>query len=337
MADELEVRHLDGLRADTDRPAAPRSSSATRSGPACPPRISAASRGHHARGAPPRPRGRQPDLVALAQPRHRPRRSGGVSREDAARRGRTRRGSASRSTCPSASAAWSSPSPAAISPGASFAFRRPSTTVGRAHHARRRARSPTCAIRELSAGARSRRTRRRTSPPSAPWSATSRRKEPAMPDAAARRPVPDPVPPVPPVVTERSAPPTTPRCACSGATIRSGAGWRSARKHPKEYGAAAPRRRAAGDDHRAAERPRAARAVAKARTSAGGFTVPDILHGAAGSTGCATRSVVVRAGAVTVPLTSDVTKIARLLTDPTAAWRAENARGGRERSRASRR
>src|SRR5262245_57383433 len=35
--------------------------------------------------------------------------------------------------------------------------------------------------------------------------------------------------------------------------------------------------------------------------------------------------VVVQAGAVTVPLRSDTTKIARLLTDPTAAWRSENA------------
>src|SRR5262245_8443703 len=35
--------------------------------------------------------------------------------------------------------------------------------------------------------------------------------------------------------------------------------------------------------------------------------------------------VMVQAGVRTVPLTSDVTKIARLATDPTAAWRAENA------------
>src|SRR4030095_2900310 len=34
--------------------------------------------------------------------------------------------------------------------------------------------------------------------------------------------------------------------------------------------------------------------------------------------------VVARAGAVTVPLSSDTVKIARLLTDPTAAWRSEN-------------
>jgi HK97 family phage major capsid protein len=57
--------------------------------------------------------------------------------------------------------------------------------------------------------------------------------------------------------------------------------------------------------------------------SAGGFTVPDILM-APWIDRLRAALVVVRAGAVTVPLSSDTVKIARLLTDPTAAWRSEN-------------
>lgn len=66
------------------------------------------------------------------------------------------------------------------------------------------------------------------------------------------------------------------------------------------------------------------RALSEGTDSAGGYTVPDVL---------ATRLVdrmraatrCIQAGAMTVPLTSDVTKIARLATDPVAAWRLENA------------
>jgi hypothetical protein len=66
------------------------------------------------------------------------------------------------------------------------------------------------------------------------------------------------------------------------------------------------------------------RALSEGTDSAGGFTVPDILM-ARWIDRLRTALVIVRAGAVTVPLTSDSVKIARLLADPTAAWRSENA------------
>lgn len=66
------------------------------------------------------------------------------------------------------------------------------------------------------------------------------------------------------------------------------------------------------------------RALAEGTDSAGGYTVPeelakqfiDRLRAA---------SVCIRAGARTVPMTSKTLRIARLATDPTVAWRAENA------------
>ena len=66
------------------------------------------------------------------------------------------------------------------------------------------------------------------------------------------------------------------------------------------------------------------RALAEGTDAAGGITVPVIT-----STRMIDRlraeSVVIRAGAQTVPLTSDQQKIARLATDPAPAFRAENA------------
>lgn len=66
------------------------------------------------------------------------------------------------------------------------------------------------------------------------------------------------------------------------------------------------------------------RALAEGTDSAGGYTVPDILS-ASMIDRMRTQSVVIRAGARTIPLTSDTNNIAKVLTDPVPAWRAENA------------
>ena len=64
------------------------------------------------------------------------------------------------------------------------------------------------------------------------------------------------------------------------------------------------------------------RALAEATDSAGGYTVPDVLSAELIDRARA-ASVVMRAGARTVPLTSDSNTIAKVLTDPTPAWRSE--------------
>lgn len=66
------------------------------------------------------------------------------------------------------------------------------------------------------------------------------------------------------------------------------------------------------------------RALSEGTDSAGGFAVPDILTRRIIDR-LRSESVVFRAGAATVMLESDITKIARLATGPTAAWRSENA------------
>lgn len=66
------------------------------------------------------------------------------------------------------------------------------------------------------------------------------------------------------------------------------------------------------------------RALAEGTDSAGGYTVPDILS-ARLIDRMRAASTVMKAGAQTVPLTSDTNYIAKLLTDPVPAWRAENA------------
>lgn len=66
------------------------------------------------------------------------------------------------------------------------------------------------------------------------------------------------------------------------------------------------------------------RTLAEGTDSQGGYTVPDILSAQLIDLMRA-RTVVMRAGARTVPLRSDVNHVAKLLTDPTPAWRAENA------------
>lgn len=65
-------------------------------------------------------------------------------------------------------------------------------------------------------------------------------------------------------------------------------------------------------------------ALAEGTDSAGGYTVPDILS-ARLIDRMRSASVVMRAGAQTVPLTSDINYIARLATDPAPAWRLEAA------------
>ena len=64
------------------------------------------------------------------------------------------------------------------------------------------------------------------------------------------------------------------------------------------------------------------RALSEGSDSAGGYTVPDILSATLIDLARA-QSVVMQAGAQTVPLTSDTNNFAKLLTDPVPAWRAE--------------
>lgn len=66
------------------------------------------------------------------------------------------------------------------------------------------------------------------------------------------------------------------------------------------------------------------RALSEGTDSAGGYSVPDILS-ARMIDRMRAASVVMRAGAQTVPLLSDVNYVAKVLTDPVPAWRLENA------------
>lgn len=66
------------------------------------------------------------------------------------------------------------------------------------------------------------------------------------------------------------------------------------------------------------------RALSEGTNSAGGFTVPTPLA-TAFIDRLRAQSVAIRAGAMTVPMTSQTLAIARLETDPTIGWRAENA------------
>ncbi|WP_119461881.1 phage major capsid protein [Rhodospirillaceae bacterium SYSU D60014] len=64
------------------------------------------------------------------------------------------------------------------------------------------------------------------------------------------------------------------------------------------------------------------RALSEGTDSAGGYSVPDVLSSRLIDLMRA-ASVAIRAGARTVPLTSDVNHIAKVLTDPVPGWRAE--------------
>jgi HK97 family phage major capsid protein/HK97 family phage prohead protease len=146
----------------------------------------------------------------------------------------------------------------------------------------------------------------------------ARQKEPPVTTAT----VAEPVPPVPPVVSDRTSPEDAEvRVLGPGDSFRA---WVEERtKHPKEFAALR-----LGDCLRAMiTGPRTElerRALSEGTDSAGGYTVPDILM-AEWIDRLRKALVVVGAGARTVPLGSDTVKIARLLTDPTAAWRSENA------------
>lgn len=63
-------------------------------------------------------------------------------------------------------------------------------------------------------------------------------------------------------------------------------------------------------------------ALSEGTDSAGGYTVPQILMGQVIDQMRA-QTVVIQAGALTVPLDTQKTSIARLATDPTAGWRSE--------------
>ena len=144
------------------------------------------------------------------------------------------------------------------------------------------------------------------------WRGQTRRTE-GSPDVR------DLTPPIPPIVSDPTD--TEVRVLGRGDSFRA---WVEERtKHPKEYA-----HLRLGDVLRALiTGPRTElerRALAEGTDSAGGYTVPDILM-ARWIDRLRNALVIVQAGAQTVPLTSDVVKIARLLADPTAAWRAENA------------
>jgi HK97 family phage major capsid protein/HK97 family phage prohead protease len=134
-------------------------------------------------------------------------------------------------------------------------------------------------------------------------------------------PTPDPTPPVPPIPRTVPDDDVEVRVLGRGDSFRSWVAERT--KYPADYG-----RVRLGDVLRAmitgprndVER----RVLSEGTDSAGGFTVPDILL-SRWIDRLRNALVIARAGAVTVPLTSDVTKIARLLSDPVAQWRAENA------------
>ena len=64
------------------------------------------------------------------------------------------------------------------------------------------------------------------------------------------------------------------------------------------------------------------RALSEASDAAGGYTTPDVLSAELIDAARA-ASVVMQAGARTIPLTSDSNTIARVLTDATPAWRLE--------------
>lgn len=64
------------------------------------------------------------------------------------------------------------------------------------------------------------------------------------------------------------------------------------------------------------------RALSEGSDSSGGYTVPDVLSSTLIDLARA-NSVAIRAGAQSIPLTSDSNSIAKLASDPTPAWRAE--------------
>ena len=74
-------------------------------------------------------------------------------------------------------------------------------------------------------------------------------------------------------------------------------------------------------------RPEVKNTLSEGTDSAGGFTVPAYLLGRIIDK-LRARTVAIQAGALTVPLETQKTSIARLASDPTVAWRLENAAVG---------
>src|SRR5262249_30592202 len=151
-------------------------------------------------------------------------------------------------------------------------------------------------------------------------------KETSMPEpispAAPTVTVVDPVPPVPPVVTRDEDVEVTTAILAPTDSMRANLQARSLIKQPEfaklSFGHLA--RAMITGPRSDLER----RALAEGADSSGGVSVPDITY--AGFIDKLRSAVVtIRAGARTVPLTSDKTTVARLLTDPAAAWRSENA------------
>jgi HK97 family phage major capsid protein/HK97 family phage prohead protease len=152
----------------------------------------------------------------------------------------------------------------------------------------------------------------------------ARAKETTMPESAtATVTAPEPTPPVPPVVTE-----TRDVDVVGEDRVLKPAD--SFRAWTERQGKADPTYRALGFGallRAMVTTPRSdleRRALAEGSDSAGGITVPEITL-SRWIDRLRAAMVVMRAGAVTVPLTTDSTTIARLLTDPTVAWRNENA------------
>jgi HK97 family phage major capsid protein/HK97 family phage prohead protease len=147
---------------------------------------------------------------------------------------------------------------------------------------------------------------------------------PPMPETIAPpvAPSPDPVPPVPVVVESRDVEVVDleTRVLKPGDSVRA---WTERARGKDDYARltlGAFLRAAVCGPRTDVER----RALAEGSDATGGFTVPEITASAFIDRMRA-ATVCVRAGARTVPLTSDKTTIARLASDVTTAWRNENA------------
>ena len=202
VPDEVEVRHLDGLRADPRRgSAAPARRDAIRTG------VPSARSGRlSSRSSRPRPFHRAlaagGDLRRPPQPRSAPRARPALAPKTL-RVEADAEGSGSRWTCPRPSAPWWSPSPAAICPARQLRLLR-RRRYWDPHRPRPPARSASMTapgdLRPAWSGRPIRKPRQR---PALPRGRPTP-KEPPMPEPviARRRPSPDPVPPVPPVITD---------------------------------------------------------------------------------------------------------------------------------------
>jgi HK97 family phage major capsid protein/HK97 family phage prohead protease len=150
---------------------------------------------------------------------------------------------------------------------------------------------------------------------------------PTMPDtptpvpASVVTPPADPAPPIPPETRDVEVVDAETRMLPRGQSF---AAWVEARSHPPRELAHVKlgdllRARITGPRNDAEKR-----VLSESVDAGGGVTVPDVLL-ARWIDRLRNALAVARAGAIVVPLTSDVTKVARLVSDPVAAWRSENA------------